>query len=69
MSTAKLTCSGKIRVQFPLQEVFIDLSEKDIHNWLVQCKDPEALRRLARAARSYANALEHPDDDDFRSRA
>ena len=50
-------------------EVEIEFTETDIYNWLNDCSSPEVLRRLGRAALSFARALENPDDDDFRSRA
>ena len=50
-------------------EVEIELTENDIFNWLNDCSSPEVLRRLGRAALSFARALENSDDDDFRSRA
>lgn len=50
-------------------EVEIELSANDIFNWINNCQDPLTLRNLGNAALSFAAALEHPDDDDFRSRA
>lgn len=50
-------------------DVEIELSANDIFNWINNCQDPLALKNLGNAALSFAAALEHPDDDDFRSRA
>ena len=49
--------------------VEIELTDNDIFNWLNDCLDSRTLRNLARAALSFAKALENPNDDDFRSRA
>lgn len=49
-------------------EVEIEFTENDIFNWLNDCSSPEVLRRLGRAALSFARMLENPDEDDFRSR-
>lgn len=50
-------------------ELQIKLEESDIFDWLNDCSDPQVLKRLGRAALRFAEALENPDDDDFRSRA
>lgn len=50
-------------------DVEIELTASDIFNWINNCRDPLTLRNLGNAALSFADALEHPDDDDFRSRA
>lgn len=50
-------------------EVEIELTENDVFNWLMDCKDPKVLKNLGRAALNFARGLEDPDDDDFRSRA
>lgn len=50
-------------------DVEIELTANDIFNWINNCQDPLTLRNLGNAALSFAAALEHPDDDDFRSRA
>ena len=49
--------------------VKLTLTERDIFSWLSNCDDPNVLRRLSKAARNRAFAIEDPDDDDFRSRA
>lgn len=59
---------GKVKKTVPI-DIEIELTENDIFNWLMDCKDPKALRNLARAALNFARGLEDPDDDDFRSRA
>ena len=55
------------------KEVKVNLEIKlDLHDmltWLNNCNDSEVLRKIERTARSYAKAIESPDDDDFRSRA
>lgn len=43
----------------------IKLNENDIYNWLNDCSDSEVLRRLGRAALSFAKAIENPDDSDI----
>lgn len=44
-----------------------EISTNDIFNWLNACNDAETLRYLGKAALSRANAIENPDNDDFRS--
>ena len=60
--------SGKVKKVVPV-DIEIELTENDIFNWLMDCKDPKTLRNLGRAALNFAKGLEDPDDDDFRSRA
>lgn len=50
-------------------DVEIELTTNDIFNWINNCQDHLTLKNLGNAALSFAAALEHPDDDDFRSRA
>ena len=50
-------------------DVEIELTASDIFDWINNCQDPLTLKNLGNAALSFAAALEHPDDDDFRSRA
>ena len=49
--------------------VKMKLTKEDIFNWLNDCDDTKALRYLGNAALRFAQALENPDNDDFRSRA
>lgn len=60
--------NGKLQQTVPVT-VEIELTDNDIFNWLNDCRNPRTLRNLARAALSFARALEETDDDDFRSRA
>lgn len=43
----------------------IKLNENDIFNWLNDCSDSEVLRRLGRAALSFARAIENLDNSDI----
>lgn len=64
------TRSQCIRKQVELQaEVKVELSANDIFNWLEACGNADTLRYLGKAALRMANAIENPDNDDFRSRA
>ena len=45
----------------------IELTAREIEDWLAHCTDKEALLYLSRRAKVLANQLD--DDDDFRSRA
>ena len=47
----------------------ISLSASDVMRWLDTVTDVETLRKISRYARKQADAIENPDDDDFRSRA
>lgn len=60
--------SAKVKVNTSL-EAEVELTASDIERWMDQCNDSSALRQLARYANYCATSLEHPDDDDFRSRA
>lgn len=59
---------GSVR-KIVAMDVEIELTASDIFNWINNCQDPLTLRNLGNAALSFAAALEHPDVDDFRSRA
>lgn len=65
LSVAHAEDSAPIQVH----EGEIELTANDIFNWINNCQDPLTLRNLGNAALSFAAALEHPDVDDFRSRA
>ena len=59
-----------IRKQVELQvDVKVELSSNDIFNWFEACESVDTLRYLGKAALRMANAIENPDNDDFRSRA
>lgn len=60
--------SGSVR-KIVAMDVEIELTASDIFNWINNCQDPLTLRNLGNTALSFAAALEHPDVDDFRSRA
>lgn len=47
----------------------VPLDKNDIVRWLDTVEDAETLRYISRYARRLAEAIERPDDDDFRSRA
>ncbi len=59
---------GKVK-KIVAVDIEVELTENDILNWLLDCKDPKTLKVLGRAALNFARGLENPDDDDFRSRA
>ena len=46
-----------------------ELDKNDIFNWLTECQNVETLKYLGKYALRCAESLEHPDYDDFRSRA
>ena len=46
-----------------------EVTKNDIFNWLTACDDVKTLRYLGKYALRCAEAIEHPDYDDFRSRA
>lgn len=46
-----------------------EVTKNDIFNWLTACQDIETLRYLGKYALRCAESLEHPDVDEFRSRA
>ena len=47
--------------------VRIEMTTNDIFNWLNACNDVDTLRYLSKVARKRADAIENPDNDDFRS--
>lgn len=55
-----------VRVSATLE---VPLTKEDIVHWLDTVEDAETLRYISRYARRLAEAIEHPDDDDFRCRA
>lgn len=59
-----MTVQKEINIKYELE-----ITQADVERWLIDCQDPSVLRSLARQANAYARGLEHPDDDDFRSRA
>lgn len=68
MIKMKVCHTGRIERDVNLH-VEIELTDNDIFNWLTACDNPETLRYLSRYAASCAMGLEHPEYDDFRSRA
>jgi len=50
-------------------DVDVELGYNEIFNWIIFSNDPEMLRRLGKLALRTAYDIEHPQDDDFRSRA
>lgn len=69
MVKTKVSYTGRIQTTVPV-ELDVELTENDIYNWLQNCRNPEALKYLGRAALNAARRIENPlEDDDFRSRA
>lgn len=65
---AKLSHNGFVEKDISVH-LRVEMTENDIFNWITGCDNPDILHRLGRYALKTANELEHPNDDDFRSRA
>lgn len=48
-------------------DVEAEITTNDIFDWLNACNDVDTLRYLSKVARRRADAIENPDNDDFRS--
>ena len=64
----KATNVGEVQVEVQ-GTISVTLTTNDIFNWLAHCTDVDDLRYLGKYALRLAETIEHPDNDDFRSRA
>lgn len=70
---AEVDYRGKIHVEGTINfATEVILTPNDIYNWVLSHDTPEdveMLKTLSKQIHRHIDAIEHPDDDDFRSRA